>query len=96
MLKQRGIYFAFNLTFAIMTAIQPYFTFANVRYFGIFTPVMRAGDTLIYHLLINNFYQRRLRKTDKWVFDGGFQTWLRTLENFSLFWKQLNRLSTVA
>ncbi|HTE27053.1 hypothetical protein [Flavitalea sp.] len=66
-------------------SIQIYFTHDNTRYFGVFTPVMGAGDTGVYHFLINNFYQGRLRKNDKWVFDGKFHDRAEDFGNFLTF-----------
>lgn len=38
-------------------------------YKGQFAPVMGAGGSSVFHLMIDNYYCGRLRYTDRWVFD---------------------------
>ena len=40
------------------------------QYSGEFMHVMGAGDTQVWHLMIDNYYKARLRYTDKWIFDS--------------------------
>jgi len=62
------------------------FTYNGEQYNGDLSQVQGAGDTGVYHLMINKYYKKRLRLSafdNRWVFDGefadlaeGFAMWL--------------------
>jgi len=51
------------------------FTHNSKQYTGDLSRVQGAGETGVYHLMINNYYRGRLRLSafdNRWVFDGEF------------------------
>ena len=65
------------------------FTYNGKEYTGEISRVQGAGDTAVYHLMIDNYYKGRLRLSafdNSWVFDGeftnlaeGLSIWLETI-----------------
>jgi hypothetical protein len=58
-----------------MSAMPIIFTHNGAQYTGKLSQVQGAGDTGVYHLMIDNYYRGRLRLSafdNKWVFDGEF------------------------
>jgi hypothetical protein len=51
------------------------FTYNGKWYTGVFSRVQGAGDTGMYHLMINKYYKGCLRVSlfdNRWIFDGEF------------------------
>ena len=67
------------------TPVTITFTFNGREYKGELSQVQGAGDTGVYHLMIDHYYKGRLRLSaydNRWVFDGEFG---ELAEGFGLF-----------
>jgi hypothetical protein len=69
-----------------MSAIQITFTHAGKKYSSELSQVQGAGETSVYHLMIDDYYKGRLRlsvfdKTDGCLM-GSLNSWLRDLASF--------------
>ncbi|RYE36336.1 MAG: hypothetical protein EOP48_29685 [Sphingobacteriales bacterium] len=59
-----------------------YFTHESGVTFGEFIQVSGAGSTEVFFLMVDDYYKGRLRFSNKWIFDGAYET---LAEDFGLF-----------
>jgi len=60
---------------SFLGGIPVWFHHGGKDYFGLFTQVQGAGSSSVYHLIIDQYYRGRLRRSaphNQWVFDGEF------------------------